>query len=234
MQKIFFIVFILGFSSLSCTVTNNFYFNDPKPYEKGQGEGYLGVGTGLQAEIDSISFPSGAINFSERVSTSMNLVFGGQVGLGKKYSVRFSGHLPKLLGGFGLRGGLQKTLFDSTSNVNISLGFDMGFVLSKDSVSFLRTRWAVNKETNSALNADGFFSLSLKTGEYSRLIITPRYSFNTLYIRKYKYEEGSVPFGFQHFSLSLGLKAKKIYLEATGMFLNDEFIPHFGIARIIN
>ena len=235
MKRIFFFFSVLIFSGyFSCTVTNNFYFNDPKPYEKGMGAGYLGIGTGLQAVVDSVSFPSGEIHFSDKLSTTANLVLGGQVGLGKKYNVRISGHIPKVLGGFGFRGGIQKSLFDSTSHVNISLGFDLGFVLSRDSISVLSNKWAVEKETNSALSADGFLSISLKAGTDSHFILTPRYSYNTMYIREFDYLQRSYPFNFQHFSLSIGLKTRNLYLETTGMFLNNELIPHFGIAKIIN
>ena len=90
----------------SCTVTNNLYVNDPVPAQDKEANFYIGIGTGVRADIDSVN-KSGDITFSDDLTMAPNLYFGGQVNVLDQLDLRFTLHLPYIIGGIGLRAGPQ-------------------------------------------------------------------------------------------------------------------------------
>ncbi len=219
---------------VSCTVTNNLYFANPNPMGKGNKLAYVGIGTGIQAKIDSVNPNNGNINFSNKISTAPVLSLGVQIGVSNQTDVRVAVHFPKLFGGAGIRGGVQHSFFDSNSTFNMALGMDLGGVFSKDSIKIFGSKTSVSKETNGALNADFFIPLSVKFKEDLLLILTPRYSFNTFYIRKNQNNSEETSFGISYPAVSLALRNKKYYFETTVLYYDEKVYPHFGIVRLIN
>ncbi len=218
----------------ACTVSNNLYVANPNPLGKGNNMAYLGVGTGVQLKIDSINKDNGNINFSNKIATAPILAIGGQFGISNKTDIRLAVHFPKIIGGFGLRAGIQHSLLGPNSKINIALGADLGFVLSRDSIKILGTKTSVNKETNGALNADFFIPFSVKLNENTSMILTPRYSFNTFYIRRNQLYKEDDNFNLSYPVVSLGIQSKKLYFEISTIHYNDKLYPHFGFARLLN
>ncbi len=217
----------------ACTVSNNLYIANPNPMGKGNKVAYIGVGTGVQLKIDSVNKDNGNINFSNKIATAPILAIGGQFGISKKTDIRVAVHFPKIIGGFGIRAGLQHSFWESNSKINIALGVDLGGVFSRDSIKILGSKTSVNKETNGALNADFFIPFSVKLNTNTSLIITPRYSFNTFYIRRNQLYNESNNFNLSYPAISLGIQSKKMYFEITTIHYNDKLYPHFGFARLL-
>lgn len=218
---------------MSCTVTNNLYVNNPNPLGKGNSEGYLGIGTGVKAKIDSMNITSGKISFSNKISKAPILSVGGQFGLSNKTDIRFALHFPYAIGGTGIRAGIQHSLMDSKSNMNIAIGSDFGGVFAKDSISFLGSRSPLGIETNGGLNADIFVPLGYKFSNDISIIITPRYSFNRIYMREFQSNYNSYNFNFEYPTISLGLRKKQFYFETTTLFYDGQMFPHFGIVKFL-
>lgn len=218
----------------ACTVSNNLYIANPNPMGKGNNMAYIGVGTGVQLKIDSVNKDNGNINFSNKIATAPILAIGGQFGISKKTDIRLAVHFPKIIGGFGIRAGLQHSFWESNSKINIALGVDLGGVFSRDSIKILGSKTSVNKETNGALNADFFIPFSVKLNTNTSLIITPRYSFNTFYIRRNQLYNEANNFNLSYPALSLGIKSKKMYFEITTISYDNKLYPHFGFARLLD
>jgi hypothetical protein len=223
------LVYLLAMLSLSaCTVTNSLYVNDPEPVQKGAERFYLGIGTGVRAKVDSVD-NNGNISFSNEITLAPNLFFGGQVAIKDNLNLRFAVHLPYIIGGFGARVGPQYTFFEPGSKFNMAVGTDLGFVLAKDSLEILGSTSALDIYANGAINADIFMPLAYKFSKNARIVITPRYSFNTLYIRLNTAEKESRKFSPQLASLAIGLYLNRIYLEASAFRFQGEYFPNVGL-----
>lgn len=201
---------------------------------KGKGEAYGGIGMGLETKIDSVSDISGAIHFSDKIITAPVLAFGIQAGAAKQTDIRLAFHLPKIFGGFGLRAGVQQSIFNPDSKFNVALGTDLGFVISKDSIHIFGSGNEINKSTNGAINADFFLPIGFSSQKNFRIVLTPRYSLNVMYVRKFRDERKSNSFKFSYPALSLGIRKKHFYFEATGIFYQKSFYPNFGVAWMSN
>jgi hypothetical protein len=219
---------------VSCTVTNNLYVANPNPMGKGNQEAYFGIGTGIQAKIDSVNNGNGKISFSNKISTAPILSFGGQFGISNQTDVRVALHLPKIVGGFGIRAGLQHSFWDSDAKVNCAIGLDLGGVFSKDSIKIFDSKTSLNKETNGAIHADFFMPISVNIKKDLSIILTPRYGFNTFYIRENQFNTSANSFNFRYPTLSLALRSKQIYFEASTIFYDEKIYPQFGFAKIID
>jgi hypothetical protein len=209
------------------------YLNDPVPTGKGNLDFHFGGGTGLRPVVD-VDPNNGDISYSGAFEMAPNIVFGGQYGLGKKIDLRFSAHFPYAIGGFGLRGGAQYSFLDESSFFNAAIGTDLGFVLAKDSIRILGSSTALDIQSNGAIGADLFIPLSFRINENSRIILTPRFSFNTIYIRHNENYRGTFKYKPQYPALSLGVRFRTIYLESTIILFNQSFYPNFGIAYIFS
>lgn len=238
MKYFYSLIFLRSFllSMFSCTATNNLYVNNPVPMGKGNAELYLGLGTGVVAKIDSISLGNGAVNFSNRISNAPILSLGSQIGLSKQTDLRIAIHFPWIVGGFGFRAGIQHSFFDSNSRINMAIGSDLGFVVSKDSIEISGTNVAIGgKSSNGAISADLFLPISFKIKNDFRVVVTPRYSLTTIYIREYQDKNGAKPFSFHYPALSLGIRVKRFYFETTVLYYFNSFAyHHFGAAWFIN
>ena len=138
----------------SCAVTNNLYVNDPVSVEDDGANFYLGIGTGIRADIDSVD-QDGNIIFSDDIIMAPSLCFGGQINLVDKLDLRFVAHLPYIVGGFGLRAGPQYSFFNKESTFNMAIGADFGFILAKDSIEIFGTKSELDIYANSAFNEIG-------------------------------------------------------------------------------
>ena len=151
----------------SCAVQNNLYYHNANPYEKGEGNSYVALSTGLQAKVDSVN-SDGAIHYSDKLKSNVNLNIGVDYGIARNLTLRGAIHLPMVIGGFGLRGGAQYSILPEDSDFNIALGADFGFVTSRDSftifgdVTFegeaktkgIIPRWIKNIDTNSIFKVE--------------------------------------------------------------------------------
>ena len=213
---------------LSCTVTNNLYVNDPVPQGKGNCFFYAGLGTGFAPDIDSVS-SNGDVHYSQGLSLAPNLCIGAQCGLGEQFDLRFNVHLPYVVTGFGLHAGIQYSLFRHWTLFNAALGTDVGFVVAKDTLDLGSIDIGLDPVTKGAINADFFLPVSYKLKENSRIVLTPRVSLNTLYIRRNENRNRSQKYSPIYPALSLGIFLNKLYFEATAQYIDERIIPGFGI-----
>lgn len=216
----------------SCAVMNNLYVNDPVSVEDDGANVYLGIGTGIRADVDSVD-QNGNISFSDDLIMAPSLCIGGQINLVDKLDLRVVVHLPYIIGGFGLRTGPQFSFFKKESKFNLALGADFGFVLAKDSLKILGTTSELDIYANSAFNADFFIPFSYSFNNETRIIITPRYSFNTINIRHNTGESESFKFEPEFPSLTLGLRIKSLYFEISAFRFQGEYFPNFGVVYFI-
>ncbi len=214
----------------SCVVTNNLYLNDPEPLGKGSGSVYIGAGTGIKPTIDSISNNS-KVNFSNKIGAAPILSIGGQFGIGEHMNIRGAIHFPQIVGGLGLRGGVQYGVFPAKSKFNVAIGLDLGGVWGRDTIKFLEM--STPHEVNQAFNADFCLPISYKFKENFSVILTPRYSFNSFDIKRYTNKTLSTQYNLYAPVLSLGIKIHNFYIESNAIYYNNTLYPHFGVAFII-
>jgi hypothetical protein len=233
MQHILLYFFGLLFLTTSCNVSNNLYINDPVPVGKGEVEVCVALGTGLEADIDSIS-SVGDIYFNNEYNYSPIFYVGGQLGLGEKLNLRFALHFPYVIGGFGLRSGIQYSFFSATSKFNLAMGTDLGFVFAKDTVTVFGADIPAEITTEGAINADFFLPIGYSFSDQIRITITPRYSFNGVFVRKNENESKTKLYKPQVFGLSLGMRFKSVYFEYTSLYYKNQVIPSFGIGYLVS
>ena len=216
----------------SCTVTNNLYINDPVPLEKDKGYYYFGLGMGLEPRIDSISV-QGAV-YSNHLDRSFNLCFGGMYGISEHFSLGGNIHLPKIVGGFGASIRPQVSLFHKNTIFNIALSGDVGFVVPKDSIKIFGTTTELENKTRGAFNTSIAVPMSIKLGNDVRLIFTPRYSYNILFLRKSfdSYRNRKLHATFP--CVSVGLRFKKVYFESSLIYWDSRPIYMFGAAIVFS
>lgn len=221
-------LFLLG----SCTITNNLYVNNSNPLPKNSYELYGGIGMGFTPRIDSVS-DVGEV-FSHRLYRSYNLVVGGRYGITDHFDISGSINFPQIIGGAGLTLRPQISLLPPESGFNIGLAADFGGVLSKDSLKILGSSTPLDNETRGSLNADFSLPLSVKLGNGYWLFVTPRYSFNTFYLRREFEMERSKRMNIEYPALTLGLKLKRVHLEATGYYMKNYYNALFGVVYFFN
>ena len=210
--------FILFFSS--CTVTNNFYVNNAIPVEVGKLEYYGGISTGYQPKLDST-----------RYRISNNLSGGIQTSLCKleKTNIRAAIHFPEIIGGFGARLGIQQSFFKRNSDFNIAIGTDLGFTAAKDSVkNFVNGEYIkIQNDIKGAYNFDFFLPMTFRIEKNTQITLTPRYSYTFISLKKSKSTKLFYP------AMSAGFKYKYLYFETTATYINDNFVPFFGLGFIL-
>jgi hypothetical protein len=226
-KRIYFLC-VIPILTLSCTVTNNLYVNDPIPQGKGNYYFFAGLGTGLIPDIDSTSI-NGDIHYSNKLSLAPNLCLGGQVGLGRQTDLRFNVHFPYLVTGFGLHAGIQYSFFRKWTLFNAAIGSDIGFAVEKDTLRLGSVHIGLDPSTQGALNADFFLPVSYNLNEKCRFVLTPRMSLNMIFIRKNEYGQKSQIYSPVYPALSLGAFLNKLYLEATVQYIDMTIKPGFGI-----
>lgn len=224
---------ILYFLSLvafvSCNVSNTMYINDPKAIGEDEVDGVIGIGTGMQPDIDSVS-KEGDIFFSSRYRYAP-IVFGAaQIGLTEKLDLRVAAHFPYAAGGFGGRIGCQFAMMPENSKLQMAIGSDFGFVFARDTLRLFGTANAMEVESTGGLNFDFFLPVGFCPSDNFELIITPRYSFNGVFIRKNKHESGTRFYTPMLFGISAGVKVKRFYAEFSNLYFENTVIPSFGVA----
>lgn len=229
------LLYFLGLLLLttSCNVFNNFYLNNPVPVGKGEVEGCVALATGLEADIDSIS-TIGDVYFNNEYNYSPIFYVGGQIGLSDKLDLRFALHFPYLVGGFGIRSGIQYSLFSASSKFNMAMGTDLGFVFAKDTVTIFGADIPSEITTEGAINADFFMPVGYSFSDQFRITLTPRYSFNGVFVRKNVNESKTKYYKPQVYGVSVGLRYKSLYVEYTSLYYKNKIIPSFGIAYLVS
>lgn len=236
-MKKFLLIFIVVISIVilaCCTVTNNMYVNNATPQKKGESEGYFGVGTGFQPKIDSTPYDS-LIYYNDKIKQSLILYFGGQYGLTDNLNVRLAVHLPKIVGGLGIRLGLQYSLFESKAPFNIAFGVDAGYVFARDSIKLGSSKFHFEdaKYANGAINGDFFIPLTIKPNDDLQIMLTPRYSINSMFVRSRLYSKKGKGHKISFPALTLGFKFKSFYFEASAAYYESKIYPLAGIAVVL-
>jgi hypothetical protein len=199
------------------------YVNDPVPVPRDSGIVYGGVGMGLKPRIDSV-LVSGEV-YSHGFHRSSLLLVGFRYGITDQFSVNVAAHFPEIASGFGLNVRPQYSLFSAESPFNIAPAFDAGFVLSDD-----ESNWGEdNPESKGAINADFSMPVSISFSPQSRIIFTPRYSFNTFYFRRSFTSDKSKRVHLRYPALSAGLRINKVHLESTVIRFESVYKVVFGI-----
>jgi len=161
------------------------------------------------------------------LNRDFNLCLGGKYGFTDRFNVGASIHFPRIIGGLGFNAQPQISLFRKESFFNVALNTNLGFVLSTDSIKILGE---LDVRTKAALNADIAMPISFRLGSNYRIIATPRYSFDLIYLRKEYYSDRDKKMKIKFPAISLGLKLNKVMLESTMIYWNSKQIYVFGIA----
>ncbi|MFZ4545548.1 MAG: hypothetical protein ACOYOA_15965 [Saprospiraceae bacterium] len=211
------ILLVLLISISSCVVTNNLYINDPAPQGKGNYKSYMGIGTGTWLLGDSTIIlndkPAKYFMFPEAA-------LGFKYGVGPKTNLHLAMHVPLTISGLGLKIGFQQSFFEANAPFNLALGADIGGTIAGNKIFGISFN---ENENRGAFNADFFMPLSLKFNESLKLIMTPRYSFNTYFVSQKNIANFTV--------MSAGISYKKNLFEASVLFNNEYFLPRVGYIR---
>ncbi len=180
---------------------------------------------GLTPRIESVA-ENGEV-FSSNFDRTFNLCLGGKYGFSDRFNLAGSIHFPQIVGGIGCNIQPQFSFFRKQSLFNMAINTNLGIVGSTDSIRILGD---LDVKTKHAINADFGLPLSLRLGEGYRIIVTPRYSFNSFAFRKEygsdSYKKKTLKFP----AISLGVKIKRVMLESTMIYWNSKQIYVFGIA----
>ncbi|MFM9027870.1 MAG: hypothetical protein ACKOQ6_07720, partial [Bacteroidota bacterium] len=79
------------------------------------------------------------------------------------------------------------------------------------------------------LNADIFIPFGVNLKKDISLILTPRYSFNRIFIRKSQLNNNISNFNFKYPTLSIGIRKRRFYFETTVIYYDRQVFPHFGM-----
>lgn len=231
LQSSILLVIVSVFSS--CLVNNNLYINDPAPVKKGEGKVYFAAGTGIKPKIDSASAVTNRVYFTNKLASGTLFAVGGQYQATDLLSVRMALHLPYVVGGIGLRAGPQLSFFKGDSKFNAAIGLDLGGLFTRDSMSIFGTRIGTQVPMKGTVNADFFLPIGYKFSNNFTVALTPRYSFNTMFVRKFRDGSSLRPFRFGLPVLTLGVRFYAVYVEASAIRYNNTTFSNVGIALII-
>jgi len=224
---------LLIFTSISCSVQNNLYLNNPAPLDKGESEGFFAISTGIQPKVDS-SDAQGLIVYNNKFRLAPNLHIGGRFRLADKFTLGAQAHFPYIVGGFGLDVRPQYSFFGKSFNFNIAIAGQAGFVVSKDSISMnSTTRQGVPQTVTSLANADIALPIGFKISKNTSLILTPRLSAFSFKLRDDPFEnQPRTKYKFNEKVLTLGLRSKKWQIETSAIFIGKKVIPSFGASLV--
>lgn len=211
----------------SCTVTNNLYVNDPFPLQKSDYELYGGFGIGLKPKIDSVS--AGGEVFSSGFKNSYSINFGTRYGVSEIFDIGLAFHLPEIAGGIGAVVKPQLSMFPYPARFNLALAGDFGFVIADDEPTIFGVDIDIDDPARGALNFDFSLPIGYQVGRNTRLILTPRYSFNTFYLRRSYDSDRSKRFHAQFPVMSVGMRIKQVQLEASALKFKDHYNYTAGI-----
>lgn len=214
----------------ACAVSNNLYMHDAIPFEKGKARAYAGIGTGFAPKIDSVT-SAGSVYYSNKLNIMPNFSAGAQGSLKNGLSGRLSVHFPFILGGFGLRGGLQYSFLPAKSKFNFALGTDLGFVLSRDSMRILNSHFELSPEVAGMTNADLFMPFTLQVNEDTRVTLTPRISTQHFWIKRNIADAESYSYAPFIAGLSSHIKIKQTSIELSVLNVDGLLLSSLGICK---
>lgn len=147
----------------------------------------------------------------------------------EKTNIRAAIHFPEIIGGFGARLGIQQSLFKRNSDFNIAIGTDLGFTAAKDSVKiFINGKYIkIENDIKGAYNFDFFLPMTFRVDKNTQITLTPRNSYTFISVKKSKSTKLFYP------AMSAGFKYKFLYLETTATYINNKFVPFFGLGFIL-
>jgi hypothetical protein len=193
--------------------------------------GYVGIATGVMPKIDSFAV-DGAVSFSNKLTQHPNLCLGGQINAVENLDVRGAIHMPLPFGGFGMRAGPQFSFLNRESKFNVAIGSDLGYTFAKDSIKLFGDNIPLSIAVNGVFSADFFLPLRYSFNNESRLIVTPRYSYTTFYMRYNTERKSSYSFRTYVPSLAIGFRIKHFYFENSVFLFQDKYIVNYGFAYL--
>lgn len=228
-------VILFLFLLSSCAVSNNMYVHDAIPAGKKEFKGSIGIGTGIMPKIDSMNSMSGQVYFNDKITFSPILSGNFQGGLGNTTDWRCSIHLPFILGGFGLRLGLQQSFFNKDSKFNIAIGTEVGMTLSKDTIKYKEIKINGDAKTRGGFNADFYLPISYQVSKDFKITLAARYSFSSFDIRSNVYNnDNKYTFKCNYPIASLGLTYRHWYIETSAFQFQNQIYPLLGVGLTVH
>jgi len=212
----------------SCATTNNLYIYDASPCEPEHYKFSAGLGSGFKPKFDTI------IQTQHQLQYFPVLSFNGQLGLTSnldKTNLRFSLWTP-MFTSLGGRLGIQQSLFNHYSKLNIAIGLDLGYSLTSDSTE--NSGYQINQHV---FTSELYLPITHNFDSNSNLTITPKltYSYFSFPITN---SSGREINEFDQFKISspgltIGLTLNKFHIEGTVIKYLNNYIPSIGLAYII-
>lgn len=212
----------------SCATTNNLYIYDASPCEPEHYKFSTGLGSGFKPKFDTIEQTQHQLQYFPVLS------FNGQLGLTSnldKTNLRFSLWTP-MFTSLGGRLGIQQSLFNHYSKLNIAIGLDLGYSLTSDSTE--NSSYQINQHV---FTSELYVPITHNFDSNSNLTITPKltYSYFSFPITN---SSGREINEFDHFKISspgltIGLTLNKFHIEGTVIKYLNNYIPSIGLAYII-
>lgn len=219
----------------SCAVQNNLYLNNPVPLPRGEVEAYGGASAGIRPVIDSTD-ANGFTYYSDVLQLAPMLNLGLNVGLTDRVGLGIDMHLPYGFAGFGMNVRPQISFFPASSDFNIALSGRAGFAISSSDFQ-LTENISINisslQDVRGTLNASLALPLSIRMGEDTHLIITPRWSRTSFAIwDNIDFRDRVYRRGYTFPILSIGARLKHIHIEGTVIKKERGFLPTMGVVYV--
>jgi hypothetical protein len=212
----------------SCATTNNLYVYDATPCEPQHYKLNAGIGSGFKPKFDTV------VQSQHQLQYFPVLSINGQLGLTTnldKTNIRFSIWTP-MFTSLGGRLGIQQSLLNHYSKLNIAVGFDLGYSLTSDSTK--NSGYQINQHV---FTSELYVPITHNFDSHSNLTITPKltYSYFSFPITN---SSGREINEFDHFKISspgltIGLTLNKFHIEGTVIKYLNNYIPSIGLAYII-
>ena len=213
----------------SCATTNNLYVYDASPCEPQHYKFNAGIGSGFKPKFDTV------VQSQHQLQYFPVLSFNGQIGLTSsldKTNLRFSIWTP-MFTSLGGRLGIQQSLFNHYSKLNIAVGFDLGYSLTSDSTK--NSLFQINQHV---LTSELFVPLTYSFDTHSNLTIAPKLTY-TYFSFPILNAIGREINEFNQFKISspgitIGVTINKFHIEGTVIKYLNKYLPSIGIAYIMN
>lgn len=211
------------------------YMHDAIPAGRKEYKGSFGIGTGIMPKIDSVNSLNGQVFFNNKMALSPILSANFQFGLSNTTDLRFSFHLPFILGGFGIRLGLQQSFFPKDSRFNIALGVEGGLTLAKDTIRYKDIKINGDAKTKGGLSGDFYLPITYQVNKDVKLTLAARYSYSSFDIRSNVYhDDNHYKFKYNCPIASLGFTYRHLYIEASTFQFQEQFYPLLGVGIAFN
>ena len=222
------LLFGVGLLIASCATTNNLYVYDATPCEPEHINFNGGISSGYKPKFDSV------VPTQHQLQYFPVLSFNGQLGLTTnldKTNLRFSIWTP-MFTSLGGRLGIQQSLFNHYSKLNIAIGLDLGYSLTSDSTE--SSGYQINQHV---FTSELYLPFTHNFDSHSNLTITPKLTYTYFSFPLTNTENRNIN-EFDNFKISspgitIGLTIDKIHIEGTVIKYQNKYIPSLGIAYII-